>query len=74
MFGLTSNEAFILGVAVLWVYSAAVAALPEPVASSTAFYSWAYKFLKAISGDLSAKFGSYIPTSTDAANTLGLNK
>ena len=64
MFGLSTNESFILGVAVLWIYSAAVASLPEPSASSTPFYAWAYKFLKSISGDLSAKFGSYIPSAT----------
>ena len=61
MFGLSANESFILGVGALWVYSAAVAALPEPTDKSSTFYSWAYKFLKAISGDLSAKFGQYIP-------------
>ena len=62
MFGLSTYESFILGVAALWVFSAAVSALPEPGATSGKFYAWLYKFLKQISGDLSAQFGKYIPT------------
>jgi hypothetical protein len=69
MFGLSAQESFILGIAALWVYSAAVAALPEPDASSSKVYSWLYKFLKAISGDLSSKFGSYIPTESTSVKS-----
>jgi len=61
MFGLSANESFALGIVALWVYSAAVGALPEPTEKSGQFYQWAYKFLKIIAGDLSAKFGQYIP-------------
>jgi hypothetical protein len=61
MFGLSTNESFILGVGSLWVYSSAVAALPEPTEKSSNFYTWVYKLLKSVAGDLSAKFGQYIP-------------
>lgn len=65
MFGLSSQDAFILGVGALWVFSAAVGALPSPNAQSSAFYQWLFKFLKVISGDLGSVFGKYIPpTST----------
>jgi hypothetical protein len=64
MFGLnlSSQEAFVLGIAALWVFSAAVGALEAPADSSSPFYKWAYRFLKAVAGDLGSVFGKYIPT------------
>jgi hypothetical protein len=69
MFGLSGNESFVLGVGCLWIYSAAVAALADPTSGSSAFYNWFYKFSKAISGDLAAKFGNYFPTIVVKATT-----
>lgn len=64
MFGLSSNETFILGVGCLWVFSAGVSSLPTPTTGSSTFYQWAFKFLKTIAGDLGSTFGKYIPAPT----------
>ncbi len=61
MFGLSSQQSFIAGIAVLWVFSAAVAAMTPPTEKSGSFYTWFYKFLKMLSGDLTSVFGKYIP-------------
>jgi len=63
MFGLnlSSNESFFIGIAALWLFSAAVGALVPPTDQSGAFYKWAYTFLKAIAGDLNTVFGKYMP-------------
>ena len=61
MFGFTPHETFIAGLAALWIFSAAVSSLPPPTGASGVFYTWAYKFLKIIAGDLGTSFGKYIP-------------
>lgn len=50
-----------LGIAVYWVYSAAVSALPAPDSADGKGYNWLYKFLHTIAGNISAAFGSKIP-------------
>lgn len=62
----TSTEWFVAGVAALWIFSAAVAALPVPDTGSGTFYKWAFRFLKIIAGDLSATFGKYLPPQADS--------
>lgn len=67
MDSLTPKEWFILGIAALWIYSAAVSSLPQSTEQSSTFYTWFYAFLKRIAGDLSATFGKYIPNTADLA-------
>jgi len=62
MFGLTPDQSFIVGVGSLWVFSAGVGAMEPPGPTSGPFYKWAFKFLKALSGDLGSVFAKYIPT------------
>lgn len=69
MFGLSSHDSFLLGIGGLWTFSAAVGALQPPVTSSSAFYKWAYAFLKVISGDLGTVFGKYLPPASGSAAT-----
>jgi hypothetical protein len=61
MFGLSGHESFILGVASLWLVSAAVGALNVPTTSSSNFYQWFYKFSKTVVGDLGSVFSNYLP-------------
>lgn len=69
MFGLSSKESFLLGVAFLWIFSAAVSALTEPTSQSSPFYKWFFQFMKSVSGDLSTLFGKYLPPSAAAVNS-----
>jgi hypothetical protein len=64
---LTSHEWFLIGVGGLWVYSAAVSALPTPTTASSAFYTWFYTFSKTIAGDLGSAFNKYLPTPAQSA-------
>ena len=61
MFGLSPKESFFVGMGALWVFSAAAAALPPPLTTSSPFYKWFFGFMKTISGDLASVFGKYLP-------------
>lgn len=48
------------GVGALWVFSAAVSAMPEPNGSGNG-YKWLYGFLHGLSANLKMAFGSKVP-------------
>lgn len=67
MLQLFKQHQFIAGIAVLWLYSAAVGSLDAPDGSSGKFYRWFYRFAKTIAGDLTLAFGKYLPPTAKAA-------
>lgn len=73
MFGLSSHDAFFVGIAVLWIFSAGVSAMEEPGAASSSFYKWLYKFLKLIAGDLKSRFGQYLPQESPSPSVVPSN-
>lgn len=54
-------HSFWFGVGAYWLFCSAVDAMPDPTADSSGGYTWAYKFLHTISGNLSVAFASKIP-------------
>jgi len=52
---------FGVAVAVYWVFSAAVSAMPEPLGGSRAGYVWVYRFLHTIAGNITTAFGNKLP-------------
>ena len=44
-----------------WILSAAVSSLPQPSVNSGAGYSWLFRFVHTIAGNLTTAFGSRIP-------------
>jgi hypothetical protein len=66
----TTTAAFVAGIAALWIFSAAVGALQAPTQQSSALYTWAYKFLKTIAGDLGSVFGKYLPSISNGTKVM----
>src|SRR5262245_21497619 len=56
-----TQHQFWIAVAVYWIYSAAVSALPEPAGNGSPVYQWLYRFSHTIAGNLTTAFGSGIP-------------
>src|SRR5438067_13455754 len=53
---------FWAAVAIYWIFSAAVSAMPEPPnTNSSPGYLWLYRFVHTIAGNLTTAFGSRIP-------------
>jgi hypothetical protein len=44
-----------------WIYSAAVSSMPDPGANANPGYTWLYRFLHSIAGNLTTAFGGKIP-------------
>jgi hypothetical protein len=52
---------FWTAVALYWIYSAAVSSMPDPTANANPGYTWLYRFLHTIAGNLTTVFNSKIP-------------
>ena len=48
-------------VALYWIYSAAVSSMPDPAANTNPGYTWLYRFLHTIAGNLTTAFSAKIP-------------
>ena len=53
---LTQHQ-FGFAVAVYWIFSAAVSAMPEPRPGDVGGYAWLYRFVHTIAGNLTTAFG-----------------
>jgi hypothetical protein len=52
---------FWAAVAVYWIFSAAVSAMPEPGTGTNPAYLWLFRFLHTTAGNITTVFGSRIP-------------
>ena len=52
---------FWAAVAIYWIFSAAVSAMPEPAASGSPRYLWLYRFIHTIAGNITTAFAGRIP-------------
>jgi hypothetical protein len=57
---LTQHQ-FGFAVALYWIFSAAVSAMPDPKPGDAGGYAWLYRFVHTIAGNLTTAFGSRIP-------------
>lgn len=55
-------------VALFWIYSAAVSAMPAPTDKSGGGYQWLYSFLHTIAGNLTTAFASKVPAILNGSN------
>jgi hypothetical protein len=61
MFQFFIQHQFSVAVAVYWIFSAAVSALPEPSSTSNSGYLWLYRLCHTTAGNLSTVLGGRIP-------------
>lgn len=61
MFHFLIQHQFWAAVALYWIFSAAVSAMPEPGADAGAGYLWLYRFLHTTAGNITTVFGGRIP-------------
>jgi hypothetical protein len=61
MFQFLVQHQFWAAVVLYWVYSAAVSSMPDPAANTNPGYTWLYRFLHTIAGNLSTAFTGKIP-------------
>lgn len=61
MLAVLTQHSTIIGLALYWVFSAAVSAMPDPMPSGNPGYLWLYRFAHTIAGDLSTVIGSKLP-------------
>ncbi len=52
---------FWAAVAIYWIFSAAVSAMPDPGTNAGPGYLWLYRFVHTIAGNLTTAFGNRIP-------------
>jgi hypothetical protein len=58
---LLTNHQFWIAVASYWVFSAAVGSMPEPDSNSAPGYSWVFRFLHTLAGNITTAFGKQFP-------------
>src|SRR5260370_9282351 len=61
MFQFLTQHQFGSTVALYWIYSAAVSSMPDPAANTNPGYTWLYRFLHTIAGNLTTAFSAKIP-------------
>jgi len=61
MFEFLSQHQFSIAVVLYWIFSAAISSMPEPTTDDAPAYSWLYRFLHTVAGNLTTAFGSKIP-------------
>jgi len=61
MIELLIQHQFWAAVAIYWIFSAAVSAMPEPGTNGSPGYLWLYRFVHTIAGNLTTAFGNRIP-------------
>jgi hypothetical protein len=66
MWALIQAHQLIVGVALMWLLSSAIGAMPTPHDGSSAFYEWAFKFLQTIGGALPRLLAIYSPQALNA--------
>jgi hypothetical protein len=52
---------FWVAVVLYWIFSAAVSSMPEPAAGGTPIYTWLFRFLYTVAGNISIALGNKIP-------------
>lgn len=52
---------FWAAVAIYWIFSAAVSAMPEPATNGSPGYLWLYRFIHTIAGNITTAFAGRIP-------------
>jgi hypothetical protein len=60
MFPFLLEHQFGFAVALYWIFSAAVSAMPEPKQGDAGGYAWLYRFVHTIAGNLTTAFGNRI--------------
>jgi hypothetical protein len=66
---LTQHQ-FGFAVAIYWIFSAAVSAMPEPKPGDPGGYVWLYRFVHTIAGNLTTAFGNRFPASASKVLSL----
>jgi hypothetical protein len=61
MLDFITEHSFWSAIAAYWIFSAAASAMPEPGANGSAGYTWLFRFLHTIAGNLKTAFASKIP-------------
>ena len=61
MFQFVLAHQFWSAVVLYWIFSAAVSAMPDPTANGNPGYTWLYRFLHTIAGNLTTAFAGRIP-------------
>ena len=61
MFEFVIAHQFWSAVVLYWIFSAAVSSMPDPVAPTNPAYTWLYRFLHTIAGNLTTAFAGRIP-------------
>jgi hypothetical protein len=61
MFQFLMQHQFWSAVVLYWIYSAAVSSMPDPAADTNPGYTWLYRFLHTIAGNLTTAFSGKIP-------------
>ena len=61
MFQFLTQHQFLCVVVLYWIYSAAVSSMPAPAVNANPGYTWLYRFLHTIAGNLSTAFSDKIP-------------
>jgi len=61
MIPLLTQHQFGLAVAIYWIFSAAVSAMPDPKPGDPGGYVWLYRFAHTIAGNLTTAFGNRLP-------------
>jgi hypothetical protein len=61
MFEFVLAHQFWSAVVLYWIFSAAVSSMPDPVAATNPAYTWLYRFLHTIAGNLTTAFAGRIP-------------
>jgi len=63
MISFLTQHQFGFAVAIYWIFSAAVSAMPDPKPGDAGGYAWLYRFVHTIAGNLTTAFGNRIPAS-----------
>ena len=61
MFQFLTQHQFLCVVVLYWIYSAAVSSMPDPTANTNPGYTWLYRFLHTLAGNLTTAFAGKIP-------------
>lgn len=61
LFSIVQNPWLYAMVAAYWIFNAAVESMPEPIPNGSPGYTWLYKFLNTLSGNVQEAFKHKIP-------------
>ena len=61
MLDFITQHRFWAGVAIYWIFSAAVSSMPDPPSNGNAGYRWLFRFLHTFAGNITTAFAGKIP-------------